>query len=131
MDNYLGNPMNLSVDYMDRMEKMYPDCYTRIYPHVQDIVDSLSDESMYNLSNENINQLTDEAVRRSNVMNDPPMGHNRSTINDFTRALMVRDMFDRHRRRRFNPFFFPFFFFPFDDRDRDRDRRRDHDRDRF
>jgi hypothetical protein len=50
-----------------------------------------------------------------------PMGHNAGTLNDLTRAMVVRELIDRHRRRRGGfdgrfPFFFPFFFFPFDGR---------------
>lgn len=116
------------MDYANKIEKMYPDAYTRVYPHVQYLVNSISDESMYNLTNEDIEHITQEAMKRSNTVNDPPPGHSMHTVGDMTRTLVVRDFHDRFRRNRFFPFFSPFFFFPFDGRDRDRFR--DFDRDR-
>jgi hypothetical protein len=123
------------------MEKMYPDCYMRIYPHVQHTVNALSDDCMYNMTHEDVDRMCDEIMNRCGVLNDPPAGHSRSTLGDFTRALTVREMSDRDRRRRIFPME-PFFFFPFGGRDfdrdfgrnrgfdRDRDRDRDFDRDR-
>lgn len=127
MENYGGYPMNTMPEYAGGMEKMYPDSYLRVYPHVKDVVDSISDESMRHLSNDDVDRLADEAVRRSGALSDPPAGHTANTMTDLTRGLVVRDLVDRGRRRGFFPFFSPFFFFPFDFRDRDRFR--DHDRD--
>lgn len=129
MENYMTNPANSALDFADRMEQMYPDAYTRIYPHVHYLVSTVHDESLYGMTSEDIERITQEAMRRSNVVGDPPAGHNIHTLGDMTRAMVVRDFHDRHRNARFFPFFPPFFFFPFDDRFRDRDRDRDHDRD--
>lgn len=138
MENYMSNPANPMLDYADKMEQMYPDAYTRVYPHVQYLVNSVGDESLHSITDEDVERIAQEAMRRSNVIGDPPAGHNIHTLGDMTRSLVVRDFHDRHRRGRFfpffSPFFSPFFFFPFDGRDRfhdfDRDRDRDHDRDR-
>lgn len=124
MENYSNMPMNPMSENMMRPENMTrpentmrqenisSDCYIRVYPHVQDIVNTISDEDMYYLTEDDITYLTDEVARRSNITNDPPAGHNPFSARDFARALIIGSLFDRHRRhrrRRFNPFF-PFFF---------------------
>lgn len=124
MENYMDSSDSMA-NFSDQIQKLYPDSYIRIYPHVQYMVDSMNDENLYNLTNNDIDRLSDEAIRRSSILNDPPRGHNRETIRDLTRFMFIRDLHDRFRRRRFSP---PFFFFPFDDFDRRRDF--DFDRDR-
>lgn len=140
MENYMSNHTGSAPSSAERFEKMYPDAYTRVYPHVQYLVNSVGDESIHTMTNEDIDRITQEAMRRSNVINDPPAGHSMHTVGDLTRAMVVRDFHDRHRRSRFfpffSPFFSPFFFFPFDDRDRfrefgERERDRDMDREHF
>ena len=84
-------------------------------------MNSVDDDEMYALTNDDIDRMADEAVGRSYVMNDPPAGHTRGTLGDIARALVLRDLADRHRRGRFFPFvsYYPFappFLFPFDGR---------------
>ena len=118
MDDYMMSPFDPTFDFAERVERMYPDSYNRIYPQVQNAVDALDDGRMYDLTSDDVDRLTEETMARSGVMSDPPEGHSRSTISDLARALVVRELSDRRRRRGFFPF--PFFFFPFDRRDRDR-----------
>lgn len=139
MDKFMGNPMNSSVDFRDRMRNMYPDVYTRMYPHVQDVADMVRDENMQYLTNEDMDGLANEVMSRSAIIDDPPVGHNRNTLNDIARALLVRELFDRRRRSGSRPFFGPLFFVPWGDdsdrrhdwgRDMEREWNRDWDRDR-
>ncbi|MGL5436523.1 MAG: hypothetical protein ACRDBO_14160 [Lachnospiraceae bacterium] len=135
MDNYLDNSMRMWMDNADRFERMFPDIHNRMQRHVRDIVDGLSDRDIENMTDDMLNALTNEAVRRSNILNDPPMGHNINTANDMARTLMVRDMMDRNRFGRdrfdFDRFrFSPLFFFPFDEFEFRRRRREDEERER-
>jgi len=133
MDSY--NPMNMMMDHADRFEQMYPDTYSAVAPHVRDMVDGISDDGLEALTDTEMSQMTDEALRRSGLMANVPVGHTAATLGDLTRSVMVRDIVDRHRRHRRFPFGFPFFFFPFDGRfghhHRDFGHGRDFDRRRF
>lgn len=124
MENRIDYPM----DDIDRLERMYPDVYARMFPFVRDMVDSMSDDSLDRMTNEDMDRMASTVVVNSNMLDDPPFGHGRDTLNDFARALLIREFIDRGRRNRF----FPIMFLPFDDRfffdgrrrhDRDRDRR--------
>ena len=113
------NPMSMmNSDFPERMERLYPETAAIISPHARDMVDSLSDEAVEAVSSADISRMAGEAVRRSGMEGNMPPGHSPETLGDLTRALVVRELIDRHRRRGFGrqPFFFPFFFFPFDGR---------------
>ena len=137
MEHYMNMrpPTYSSLGFGSRMEQMYPDAHTRIFPHVQYLVDSLGDDELHSLTGDDVDRITHEAMRRSGVLHDPPVGHNNDTLNDMTRSMVVRGFHDRFRRGRFFPFFSPFFFSPYDGRDRDRYynyyRDYDYDRDRY
>ena len=126
MDHYMNAAYEPHV-MMNRIERLYPDIYGRLYPHARNVADAVRDEDIAALAEEDVGRMADEAVSRSNIMQDPPAGHTRDTIRDVAKTLMVQDLAHRFRRGRFHPFPFfpPFFFFPFDGRrfDRDRDRR--------
>ena len=113
MENYMGYPMNMPTNNPAHLEMMYPDLYTKLHPHIKDIADSLSDDRVSNMTNEDIGRLTGEAISMSGVENDPPAGHNAGTIGDIARILLLRELFDRNRRRGFMPFFPPFLLFPY------------------
>ncbi|MDR1736265.1 MAG: hypothetical protein LBR85_05280 [Oscillospiraceae bacterium] len=97
-------PQGRQIDFAERAEKMYPDCYTTIYPHVRFMVNSLSEDSMYSLTGGDIDRLADAAMCRSGVLESLPAEHNRHTLGDVTRALVIRELIDRNRRTRFLPY---------------------------
>ncbi|MDR0292557.1 MAG: hypothetical protein LBH95_00180 [Oscillospiraceae bacterium] len=116
MDSY--NQMGMTPDFADRMERLYPESAAMIAPHARDLVDGLSEDAFAGVNSADIARMADEAARRSGYAANMPAGHNAGTLGDLTRALVVRELIDRHRRGfggRF-PFFYPFFFFPFDGR---------------
>ena len=119
MDNY--NPMNMQMDFADRMERLYPETAAMIAPYARELVDGIHEDALEAVSSVEIGRMADEAMRRSGMAANMPAGHNVNTLSDLGRALVVRELIDRHRRGRGRfdgrfPFF-PFFFFPFDGRD--------------
>jgi hypothetical protein len=117
MENY--NPVG--IDFSERMERLYPETAALIAPYAREMVDALNDDAVEAVSSTDIARMADDAARKSGMSANMPMGHNAGTLNDLTRALVVRELIDRHRRRRGGfdgrfPHFFPFFFFPFDGR---------------
>ena len=119
MENNLGFPVSMQsfmpANNLAGMETMYPDLYTRLNPHIRNTADMVSDDAMQRMTGDEMNRLTDETVARSNVMDDPPAGHNRDTVRDVARILLLRELFDRNRRSGFMPFLPPFFLVPFGD----------------
>lgn len=134
MTDPMGYPMDNALEYADRIGKMYPDSYRRIYPHVQETLGLVGDEYISELTGADMDRMVDDTMVRGNLMADPPRGHTPDTARDMARALLVRDLYDRHRRRGFFPGFpFPFLIIPFGGRGRERDRDydRDYNRDQF
>ena len=119
MDSY--NPMNMQTDFADRMERLYPETAAMMAPYARELVDAINEDALEAVSSMDISRMTDEAMRRSGMTANMPGGHNANTLSDLGRAMVVRELIDRHRRRGFGRFdgrfpFFPFFFFPFDGR---------------
>jgi hypothetical protein len=113
------SPMSLTADFADRMERLFPETAAIIAPHARDMVDTLNDDAVEAVNSADIQRMAGEAVRRSGMEGNMPSGHSADSLNDLTKALVVRELIDRHRRRGFGgrfPFVFPFFFFPFDGR---------------
>ena len=106
-NNYYMNPANEMIDYADKIETMYPENYTKIYPHVQDIVDTLDNERMYALTPMDIDGITEQVVKQSNPHRDE------NFAKEMARVLILRELFHRHDRNSAFPFIFPFFFNPF------------------
>ena len=118
MDSY--NPMNRQMDFGDRMERLYPETAAMIAPYARELVDAIHEDALEAVGSAEIGRMADEATRRSGMAANMPAGHNANTLGDLGRAMVVRELIDRHRRGRGGdrfPFFFPFFFFPFDGRD--------------
>jgi hypothetical protein len=91
MDIQTANPHGMD----ERIEGSYPESYRRLFPHVNQIVESMSDDAMYNMSPDDIDGLAVEAMARSGMSSDPSMAHNA----DVARVMVGRQLFDRHRRR--------------------------------
>ena len=111
MDIQTSNPHDIDA----RIERSYPESYRRLYPHVQQIVDSISDDGMYNMTAEDIDGMAVEAMARSGMHGDPSLVHNK----DIAQVIVARTLFDRHRRRRRHGRRFPlwpFLFLPIDSR---------------
>jgi hypothetical protein len=115
MENYMSNPAGALPEYAEKLETMYPEVYRKMAPHVEELADSLNDERLYSLTPEDVGRMADEAVARSAALADPPAGHNPNTVRDMARTMLVRNFYDRDRRRRIFPAF-PFFFFPYGER---------------
>ena len=113
METYMGYPGDPAMGFPERMEKMYPEAYSRMYPHVRHLVGALDDGALTGLESADVDRLAEEAMRRSGVAGDPPAGHNAHTLNDMARGMVLRDMRDRFRGRRFFPYLPPFLFFPY------------------
>jgi hypothetical protein len=123
MDSY--NPMVPATDFTERMERLYPETAAILAPHAREMVDALSEEAVDAVSSMDIGRMAADVMRRSGMEGNLPHGHTRDTLGDMTKALVVRELIDRHRRRGFDGrfggradgrFMFPFFFFPFDGR---------------
>ena len=114
MNNAMNYPIAMSENNLSGLENMYPDLYIRLNPHIKNAANDISDDMMYNMTVDDVNRITDEAVAKSNIPDDPPMGHNADTIADVARILLLRELFDRDRGRGFTPFMSPFFLVPFD-----------------
>ena len=95
---------------MNNWEQMYPDAYARLYPHIHNVVNTLSDEQLDRMTHADISGLAQTAMARSNMVNDPPSGHNRDTLNDIATALILGGLIGR--RRGFLPFL-PFYQYPY------------------
>ena len=114
MENY--NPMNPTIDFAERMERLYPETAAIIAPYAREMVDGMDDEAITTVSSKEIAGMAEEASHKSGMTANMPAGHNSGTLNELATALVVRELIDRHRRGRGgrSPFFFPFFFLPFD-----------------
>lgn len=119
MDQFLRpQDQNSSMDeYVDKIEDMYPENYKKIYPVIQDITDSIDDNRMYSMTQADLDNMTEQVVRKSNPHRDENLAR------EIARILILRELFDRHDRRRGFPFI-PFFFNPFGGRDHRRRRGR-------
>ena len=103
----------MTMDFVNRMERMHPDAAAMLMPHVNEMVDSHND--LHNVTESEVHRMAGEAVNR--IGDNMPMGHTVQTMGDLSRALLVREIIDRGRRFDGGGFpFFPFVFFPFDGR---------------
>jgi hypothetical protein len=89
MDIQTANPHDIG----ERIEKSYPESYKRLYPHVNQMVNEMSDDAMYNITDEDIDGMAVEAMARGG-MNGAPL-HNK----DVAKVIVARELHDRHRRR--------------------------------
>ncbi len=108
MDQFLKPQDDHMIDeYIDKLEKMYPENYRKIYPVVQDNIDAMDDNRMYNMTQADLENLTEQVVRQSNPHRDDNLAK------EIARILILRELFDRHDHHRRFPFVMPFFFNPF------------------
>jgi hypothetical protein len=114
MENY--NPMSQTIDFAERMERLYPETAAIIAPYAREMVDKMDDEAITAVSSKEIASMAEEASHKSGMTANMPAGHNNNTLNELATALVVRELIDRHRRGRGGrfPFYFPFFFLPYD-----------------
>jgi len=114
METY--NPMNQTIDFAERMERLYPETAAIIAPYAREMVDGIDDEALEAVSRDDIARIAEDAAHRSGMVANMPSGHNADTVNELATAMVVRELIDRHRRGRGGrfPYFFPFFFLPYD-----------------
>lgn len=136
-------PREMSHEYFTEVKRSNPKIYDRVMPYIHRMVDNLD----YNLAmtNEEINNLTNNIIAESNIMMSPPEHHNRETIFDVVKMLLIMELEDMDEWDweddgampamdpmgfDADPFFFPSpFFFPFFFRRRHRrHHRREHER---
>jgi hypothetical protein len=114
METY--NPMNQTIDFAERMERLYPETAAVIAPYAREMVDEMDEEAVEAVSNQEIARMAEDAAHRSGMAANMPAGHNSGTLNELATALVVRELIDRHRRGRGGrfPYFLPFFYLPFE-----------------
>jgi len=82
-------------------EHFYPAAARRIMPHIDG---ALNTYAGMEITEDNLNRMSDDVVRRSMVAGDPPAGQSRNALNDIARILILQRLIDQG----YNPFFFPF-----------------------
>ena len=96
------------MPHEEKIESLYPESYRRLYPHVQDVVDTLDEATILNMSQADIGRLAGQAVTQSGVTSKQQVPYGGGVLGDLAQVLVLRELFDRHDWRR-APFFFPFF----------------------
>ncbi|MDR1700964.1 MAG: hypothetical protein LBR68_07210 [Lachnoclostridium sp.] len=95
----MGNDMFLPMNYVGRIEKMYPDIHKKITPYVENMAESLSENQRYRMTQEDLNHYTNEIIKKGKFHENLPQGHNYNTVSDIVTAMFVRELLDCHRRR--------------------------------
>lgn len=90
-------------EYFGEIEKMYPLSYKRIFPYIQYITNALSDNAVDTITQLQVDEITDEVFLQSNLATIPMQRHNDFTIRDLIRILILKELFERRRQRRFFP----------------------------
>jgi hypothetical protein len=111
------NPMNQTIGFAERMERLYPETAAILASYAREMVDSMDDDAMENVNSEDIAKMAGDAASKSGMTDALPTEHSIATISDLSKALVVRELIDRHRRGRGGgryPYFFPFLFLPYD-----------------
>ena len=110
------NPMNQTIDFAERMERLYPETAAILASYAREMVGAMDESAMENVNSEDIARMAGDAANKSGMTDNMPTEHSIATINDLSKALVVRELIDRHRRGRGGgrfPFF-PFLFLPYD-----------------
>lgn len=103
MNDYLTYPDDQLMNQVNALEGMYPDSYMRVYPYVQDVVDTLSDEDVKALTASDISHLAQEIA----VHSEGTAQRNGNIITDIAQILLLRELFDRYDGRRYPPYLIP------------------------
>lgn len=129
--NHMYDPNEMPSEYYDEAKSMYPEIYNKVMPYINMALDSMGE--YHHLSDEDINMLTDKIITQSNIMLNPPHRHNRETIHDIVKMLLIMELDEWHNDEAVSalaPFgFFPhpnFLLFPFLFDGRHRRRRHDN-----
>ena len=99
MDQYMTNDPVMSEQFEEKIEELYPDSYRRLYPFVQDVVDTVDDRALHSMTQTEVSSLADQVVARSGVTGKQSPGG--GLLRDFTQVLLLRELFDRFDGRRF------------------------------
>lgn len=139
-NNFMANspvPANHPMVNLDKIEKMYPEVHKRMAPHVENAVAMFAGHN--NLTEDMVNTMANNVLTNSGLAANPPLEHNRNTLNDIARALVLEELFENNWDKLDNagsfgaahgdppgdpsgdpppffwpaPFFPPFFYFPF------------------
>ena len=97
-------------DIGDKIERMYPDIYHQIIPYIDDILETLGEEEIENLTEEEIADLVTQIEERFAGAVNPMGGHGPSAMNDIARILLLGAIANRYQRR---PMFYPPYGYPF------------------
>ena len=88
-------------------EYLYPTTAQSMLGHIDDVIHTHGSD----LSEDNIDRMADDLARRSSMGGDPPRGHNRSTLNDLARLLLLQRLIDQGGAVPFFPYA-PFYVVP-------------------
>ncbi len=70
-------------------ERVNIDSYSLLAPHIQDAVDALSDDILRAMPPDEINRLSDEALRRSGLLHSLPPCQTAEALMEFAFVLTV------------------------------------------
>ena len=90
------------------MDERYPEIYKHMQPYI--------DQTMQNhhggeLSEEDLDRMSHEVIEASRIMHAPPRGHNRGTIGDIARAMLIGGMINNHGYDGY-PYYPPYYLMP-------------------
>lgn len=92
---------NISIEeQFDSIERMYPASYVSIYPHVHKIANMLSDSEVDNVTEQQVDNYTENVY---SYFSGNPKIDNNFLFRDLIKILILRELFERHRQRRFFP----------------------------
>lgn len=77
----------------------YPEIHRILSPHIEEAATRYDGSSF---DNQKLDSMVDSVVNRSGIMRNPPRGHSRNSINDFTRFWLLCRIFGQCP-----PIFFP------------------------
>lgn len=89
--NFLQQMAN-HMDYLDTVQRMYPDAYRRMMPYVDRISYEIDDPTA--LTESDMTRITHDIVHRSNILSDPPAGHNETTLMDLAGVMLLARLFN-------------------------------------
>lgn len=88
----IQNADDIYRDYYNLYNRTYPEIYDRISPYIENALYGLGVRN--NLTDEEINILTERIIDESNIMTNPPANHNRETVFDFIKLIILKALED-------------------------------------